>query len=36
MTVMCVLLFMLEVSMLRKCKGDGNDGGGVVSVSAGK
>ena len=34
---MCELLFVLDVSMLRECEGDGNagvgDGGGVVAVS---
>ena len=38
-TVMCLLLFVLHVSMMRECEGDGNagvgDGGGVVMVSAG-
>ena len=38
-TVMRVLLFVLDVSMLRKCDGDGNAnsgaGKGVVAVSAG-
>ena len=38
-TVIRVLLFVLDVSMLRECKGDGNarevDGGGVVAVSTG-
>ena len=38
-TVMCVLLFVLDASMLRVCEGDGNagvgDGGGVVAVSPG-
>ena len=37
--MMCVLLFVLDVSMLRECQGDGNagmvDGRGVVLVSAG-
>ena len=36
MIVMCVLLFMLDVSMLRECEVDDNagvgDGGGVVAV----
>ena len=38
-TVMRVLLFVLDVSMLRECDGDGNadvgDGEGVVAASAG-
>ena len=38
-TVMRVLLFVCEMSMLRECEGDGNagvgDGAGVVSVCAG-
>ena len=35
-TVMRVLLFVLDVSMLRECEGDGNAGvRGVVAVSAG-
>ena len=33
------VLFLLDMSMLRKCEGDGNvgvgDGGGVAAVSAG-
>ena len=37
-TVMRVLLFVLDVSMMRECECDGNagvgDGGGVVTVSA--
>ena len=37
-TVMRVLLFVLDVSMLRECEGDGSgdvgDKGGVVGVSA--
>ena len=36
--MMCILLFVLDVSMLRECEGGGNDGvgdgGGVVRVSA--
>ena len=39
MTVMRVLLFVLHVSMVRECEGDGNvgvgDGEGVVVVNAG-
>ena len=38
-TVMRILLFVLHVSMVRECEGNGNagvgDGGGVVVVSAG-
>ena len=40
-TVMCVLLFVLDVSMLRECEGvkvtetGVGDGGGVFGVSAG-
>ena len=35
-TVMCALLFVLDVSILRVCDGDGNASvGGVVAVSAG-
>ena len=38
-TVMRVLLFVLELSLLRECEGDGNvgvgDGGSMVAVSAG-
>ena len=32
-TAMRVLLFVWEVSMLRECEGDGNDGVGVGEVS---
>ena len=39
-TVMCVLLFVLDVSMLRECEGECNAGVGywgcVVMVSAGR
>ena len=31
-TVMCVLLFVLHVSMLRECEGDGNAGVGMDEV----
>ena len=30
--VMCVLLFVLHVSMVRECEDDGNSGVGVVSA----